>query len=154
MWEICFQLIESCLWTGPADWCCFSFLTSISAPNTTHCNVHCNMNCNAQYMYIVHCTLLIPTTAMYTHYSALHCTKCNWVYVEYSAVKWLYAAHTAAVNFIPENFIFDIWQKLFLLHSSFFFNNIFGIFKKIIESVIKLPSFLINQSVILRNPLH
>ena len=37
----------------------------------------------------------------------------------------LYAAHTAAVNFIPENFIFDIWQKLFLLRStSFFFNNI------------------------------
>ena len=69
-------------------------------------------------------------------------------------VHRMYAAHTAAVNFIPENFIFDIWQKLFLLHSSFFFNNIFGIFKKIIESVIKLPCFLINQSVILQNPLN
>ena len=69
MWEICFQLIESCLWTGPADWCCFSFLTSISAPTNTHCAlqpaVH-NVQWTVQY------THLYPLlTALYT-YSVVH----------------------------------------------------------------------------------
>ena len=49
----------------------------------------------------------------------------------------LYAAHTAAVNFIPENFIFDIWPKLFPPTTELLFQQYFAVFKKIIESVIR-----------------